>query len=236
MAALVDAFVSTYSLDAGARERTGYGSVGTGIVLTTTLETGEVRSKESSLHDPMATRREGALAGIAAAARMLRRPVRLTVFTDQDGVRNAYDQGHINLWARNGWKTSSGERVEGHAAFARMYEACLNHNVVLAELTEEDDREFVARARALARAAALGCDAGALLDEAAIRRLGGRVTGGQVRQLAIAFKGSGFTERAERYCLAEVGVLSKKDVPADEFYSLLQKAQSETVAEHFNAR
>ncbi len=91
------------------------------------LRYGEIE-KELSGHAPMTTNNRMELTAVVEALRAIKRPCRLTIYTDsrylKDGITN-----WILKWKRNGWKTTTGAPVKNKDLWLVLDEASQRHNI-----------------------------------------------------------------------------------------------------------
>lgn len=68
--------------------------------------------KELSGGDAMTTNNQMELRAAIEGLRALKRPCRVTIYTDSTYLMHAFTQGWLDNWERNGWRTKSGDQVK----------------------------------------------------------------------------------------------------------------------------
>jgi ribonuclease HI len=61
--------------------------------------------------------------------RALRRPSHVRIITDSEYLKNAFTQGWIEAWQRNGWRTASKSPVKNEDLWRALIEAIRHHTV-----------------------------------------------------------------------------------------------------------
>lgn len=69
------------------------------------------------------------LTGAIRALEALKRPCDVTVFTDSKYLRNAFSQGWLAKWQRNGWQTSEKKPVANDDLWRRLVELSATHAI-----------------------------------------------------------------------------------------------------------
>ncbi len=110
--------------DGACAPNPGWG--GWGVVL---LAPGHGHRRELSGSAPETTNNRMELTAALEGVRSLRRPSRLRIVTDSQYLRNAFTQGWIAGWQRNGWRTSSREPVKNEDLWRALIEALRPHTV-----------------------------------------------------------------------------------------------------------
>ena len=68
--------------------------------------------RKISGYEPATTNNRMELMGVIAGLKALKRPTTVEVFTDSMYVKNAFTEGWLSGWQRNGWKTAQGKSVK----------------------------------------------------------------------------------------------------------------------------
>ena len=77
----------------------------------------------------------------------------VTVYSDSAYTVNAFTEGWIYGWMKNGWKKADGKPVLNVDLWQRLYEAVSAHKVRFIKVKGHADNEYNNRCDALARAA-----------------------------------------------------------------------------------
>jgi len=85
--------------------------------------------RELSGADPRSTNNRMELTAALRALEALKRPCRVTVFTDSTYVKNAFTEGWLDKWQRNGWKTKEKKPVLNDDLWKALLEICSRHQV-----------------------------------------------------------------------------------------------------------
>lgn len=118
--------VSIYT-DGSARGNPGPG--GYGAVLRCTLADGRLHEKELSQGFELTTNNRMELLGVIAALEALKRPCKVTLYSDSRYVVNAFNQHWVEGWLKRGWKNAKKEPVKNIDLWKRLLEAKKPHEV-----------------------------------------------------------------------------------------------------------
>ncbi len=118
--------VSIYT-DGSARGNPGPG--GYGAVLRCTLPDGRVHEKELSQGYDCTTNNRMELLGVIAALEALKRPCRVTLYSDSQYVVNAFNQHWVEGWLKRGWKNAQKQPVKNVDLWQRLLRAKEPHEV-----------------------------------------------------------------------------------------------------------
>lgn len=118
--------VTLYS-DGSSRHNPGPGGYGT--VLQCIDPKGELRQRELMCGYKLTTNNRMELMGVIAGLEALKRPCKVSVYTDSKYVVNPFNQNWIGGWVRNGWKTSSKKPVKNIDLWKRLLAAAEPHDV-----------------------------------------------------------------------------------------------------------
>lgn len=83
----------------------------------------------------------------------LRRPARVLLHSDSAYLINAFEQGWLKRWQRNGWQTASKKPVSNKDLWEQLLIASAEHDVQWIKVKGHADDEWNNRADELARAA-----------------------------------------------------------------------------------
>ena len=84
---------------------------------------------------------------------MLKQPCSVDLYTDSAYLCNAFNQGWLVAWERNGWKNSKKQPVENADLWRMLLNLCAEHDVRWHKVPGHADNEYNNRCDALARAA-----------------------------------------------------------------------------------
>ncbi len=111
--------------DGGASPNPGLG--GWAAVL---ISPGHVdRTKEISGAEPDTTNNRMELTAAIMALRSLNKPCQVKLFTDSQYLRNAFEQGWLGKWQRNGWKTAGKKPVLNVDLWKELLELADTHAI-----------------------------------------------------------------------------------------------------------
>jgi ribonuclease HI len=100
---------------------------GWGAVLLTSVP--KPYRREISGADPSSTNNRMELTAALRALEALKRSCRVTVFTDSTYVKNAFTEGWLDRWQRNGWRTREKKPVQNEDLWRALVEICSRHQV-----------------------------------------------------------------------------------------------------------
>lgn len=92
---------------------------------------------------------QAAIGGLEA----LRRPVRVRLHSDSSYLVNAFNQGWIERWQRNGWQTAAKKPVSNKDLWEQLVALSKTHDIEWIKVPGHADDEWNNKADALARAA-----------------------------------------------------------------------------------
>jgi ribonuclease HI len=81
----------------------------------------------------------------------LNKPCIVEIFSDSAYVVNAFNQGWIEMWIKNGWRTSSRKAVQNVDLWKRLIELTKTHIVTFHKVKGHADNKFNNRCDELAR-------------------------------------------------------------------------------------
>lgn len=110
------------------------------------------RSKTISGGEMQSTNQRMELTAALKALEHLKEPCAVTVYTDSAYLVNAFRQGWIGRWQKNGWKTKDGRPVANRELWEEMLNAMRPHRVSWEHIPGHSGHEFNEMADQLARA------------------------------------------------------------------------------------
>ncbi|MCZ7644495.1 MAG: ribonuclease HI [Planctomycetota bacterium] len=90
---------------------------------------GKDAEKELSGYEPDTTNNRMELTAATRALEALKRPCRVTMVTDSEYLANAFTQGWMAKWKRNGWKTAGKQPVKNQDLWVVLDELLAKHEV-----------------------------------------------------------------------------------------------------------
>lgn len=109
--------------------------------------------KEISGGETSTTNNRMELTAAIEALRRLKRPCRVTLYSDSAYLVNAFEQGWLEKWQQNGWRTSKKEPVENRDLWQTLLELTGRHDVRFRKVKGHHDNPWNNRCDALAVAA-----------------------------------------------------------------------------------
>lgn len=113
--------------DGSSRGNPGPGGYGT--VLRFVDPQGRLHEKELSCGFEQTTNNRMELLGAIVGLEALKRPCKVTVYSDSQYLVNAFKQHWVEGWIRRGWKTASKQPVKNVDLWKRLLEAKEPHEV-----------------------------------------------------------------------------------------------------------
>lgn len=111
------------------------------------------QTKELSGFEQETTNNRMELKAVIEAVRALKAPCEISVHTDSAYVCNAFRQGWLDNWSRNGWKTASKKPVENQDLWRALLDALQEHDYAFIKVKGHSDNSFNNRCDELARLA-----------------------------------------------------------------------------------
>ena len=90
---------------------------------------------------------------VIAGLECLKERCSVKIYSDSAYTVNAFTEGWIYGWIKNGWKKADGKPVANAELWQRLYEKTREHNVEFIKVKGHADNEYNNRCDALARAA-----------------------------------------------------------------------------------
>ncbi len=109
------------------------------------------KKKEISGGDKNTTNNIMEITAVLEALRLLKHKCNVKVYSDSAYVVNAFNQGWIYNWIKNGWKTSGKEKVKNQELWEELYDFTKKHNIEFIKVKGHADNEFNNRCDELAR-------------------------------------------------------------------------------------
>lgn len=110
--------------------------------------------KEISGHEAQTTNQRMELKAAVEALAALKRPCKVNIHSDSAYLVNAFRQGWLDRWRRNGWKTRAKTDVENRDLWERLLELTGVHDVDWVKVKGHADDALNNRCDELAKAAA----------------------------------------------------------------------------------
>lgn len=109
--------------------------------------------KELSGFEAATTNNRMELTAVIEAIRALKAPCELSIHTDSAYVCNAFQNGWLDNWSSNGWKTASKRTVENQDLWLALLEALRPHKFQFVKVKGHADNPLNNRCDELARLA-----------------------------------------------------------------------------------
>ncbi|MFO7262919.1 MAG: ribonuclease HI [Bacillaceae bacterium G1] len=109
--------------------------------------------KEISGGEVSTTNNRMELTAAIEALRQLKRPCRVTLYSDSAYLVNAFEQGWLEKWQQNGWRNSKKEPVENQDLWQALLDLTRRHDVRFCKVKGHHDNPWNNRCDALAVAA-----------------------------------------------------------------------------------
>ena len=107
--------------------------------------------KEISGGLPETTNNIMEITAVIEGLKLLKHPCKVNLYSDSAYVVNAFTQGWIYNWIKNGWKTSSKEPVKNKELWQELYNLTKIHEVKFIKVKGHSDNEYNNRCDELAR-------------------------------------------------------------------------------------
>ena len=110
--------------------------------------------KEISGAEPITTNNKMEIYAVIAGLNCLNKePCSVTVYSDSAYTVNAFNEGWLYSWIKNGWKKADGKEVQNAELWKELYALTKKHTVKFVKVKGHADNEYNNRCDALARAA-----------------------------------------------------------------------------------
>lgn len=93
------------------------------------------------------------ITAVLEALKLLKFECEVEIYSDSAYVVNAFNQGWINNWKKNNWKTASKEPVKNQELWEELYDLTKKHKVEFIKVKGHSDNEFNNRCDFLATSA-----------------------------------------------------------------------------------
>ncbi|MGI6609701.1 MAG: ribonuclease HI [Limnochordia bacterium] len=111
-------------------------------------------TKEITGGEPHSTNQRMELTAALKALQALKWPCKVRLHSDSAYLVNAFRQGWLRKWQRNGWRTASGSAVENQDLWEALLEEAEKHDITWVKVRGHADDELNNRCDVLARQAA----------------------------------------------------------------------------------
>ena len=109
--------------------------------------------KEISGYSAETTNNIMEITAVLEALKLLKVECEVQLYSDSAYVVNAFNQGWINNWMKNNWKTSSKEPVKNRELWEELYQLTQKHKVEFIKVKGHSDNEYNNRCDFLATSA-----------------------------------------------------------------------------------
>ncbi len=93
------------------------------------------------------------ITAVLEAIKLLKEKCKVKVYSDSAYVVNAFNQGWIENWQRNNWKTSGKDPVKNKELWEELYNLVQKHEIEFVKVKGHSDNEFNNRCDYLATSA-----------------------------------------------------------------------------------
>ena len=90
---------------------------------------------------------------VIVGLKRLKYPCKVDVYSDSAYTVNAFNEGWIYAWKKNGWKKADGKEVQNVDLWEELYSLTQTHEIVFHKVAGHADNELNNRCDELARAA-----------------------------------------------------------------------------------
>ena len=109
--------------------------------------------KEISGNNPDTTNNIMEITAVLEALKLLKVECKVKVYSDSAYVVNAFNQGWIENWKKNNWRTAGKDPVKNQELWEELYELTQKHKVEFIKVKGHSDNEFNNRCDFLATSA-----------------------------------------------------------------------------------
>ena len=99
------------------------------------------------------TNNEMEMTAVIKALELLKRPCKVDLYSDSAYVVNAYNEGWIDSWLKNNWKTAGKKEVKNQDLWKQMIELTNKHEVTFHKVKGHSDVKYNNRCDELATGA-----------------------------------------------------------------------------------
>ena len=82
------------------------------------------------------------LTGPIEALKLLKRPCKVNLYSDSAYLINAFSEGWLENWQKNGWKTSNKKDVKNKELWVQIYEFTKVHDIKWFKVKGHSDNEY----------------------------------------------------------------------------------------------
>ena len=82
------------------------------------------------------------ITAVIEGLKLLKYPCEVEVYSDSAYVVNAFNQGWIDNWQKNNWKTASKEPVKNRELWEELYDFTKKHQIKFIKVKGHSDNEF----------------------------------------------------------------------------------------------
>jgi ribonuclease HI len=132
------------------------GAGGWAAILEYTHKDGKITTLELSGGEKNSTNNRMELSAAIGALEALTKPCIVTLYTDSQYLRKAFEEGWLKNWQRNGWKTKDKQPVKNKELWEKLLSLETQHQVSWAWVKGHAGNDLNERCDQLARAAAKG--------------------------------------------------------------------------------
>lgn len=93
------------------------------------------------------------ITAVLEALKLLKETCKVKVYSDSAYVVNAFNQGWINNWQKNNWKTAGKDPVKNKELWEELYNLTIKHEVEFIKVKGHSDNEYNNRCDFLATSA-----------------------------------------------------------------------------------
>ncbi len=98
--------------------------------------------KELSGFEPYTTNNRMELTAAIRALTALKEPCSVELYSDSSYLCNGFNNGWVQNWRRNGWKTSQKKPVENKDLWEELLMLCSKHNIIWNKVKGHSDNEL----------------------------------------------------------------------------------------------
>jgi ribonuclease HI len=132
------------------------GAGGWAAILLYQHNNGKTSTLELSGAEQNTTNNRMELQAAIAALEALKTPCAVTLYTDSQYLRKAFEDGWLQNWQRNGWKTKDKQPVKNQELWQNLLQLEQQHEIRWAWVKGHAGHEYNERCDVLARGAAKG--------------------------------------------------------------------------------
>ena len=100
------------------------------------------RQKEISGFENNTTNNRMEMLAVINALKMLKEPCEVDLYSDSAYVVNSFQQGWIDDWQKNNWRTSGRKEVKNIPLWQELIQLCQTHKIIWHKVKGHADNEF----------------------------------------------------------------------------------------------